>query len=142
MVHGHGKTSFSIGTLLLLIACCTATVAAQHISPVKSFFKDVDVDGDGQLQQSELQQFVGSRIQGSEAQTKQQIKEAALQSIVRLDGNDAGSTISEAELELYLHTVLKVCTSVCNRNPSIADCGPLVRYRTSQPTGRAISLLS
>jgi Ca2+-binding EF-hand superfamily protein len=112
MVHGQHRTSFSIGAacLLLLIACCTATAAAaQHISPVKSFFKDVDVDGDGQLQQHELQHFVGSRIQGSEAQTKQQIKEAALQSIVRLDGNDAGSTISEAELESFLHTVLKVC---------------------------------
>jgi len=111
MVLRYGQITLrtaAVAILLLLVKPAVKQVECDAPkSEVQTFFYTLDRNHDGQLEQSEVERYVGASVGGTDFQTQQQLDKAAHEVIGRLDGGDVGTTISEAELERHLHTILQ-----------------------------------
>ena len=75
-------------------------------SGLSEFFKTVDSDGDGQIEPAEAMRYIGDSF-GPDL--PEQDRRLAVQQMSRnLDGSDSGFTVSKAEVEQHLRTLLKV----------------------------------
>jgi hypothetical protein len=114
MVLRYGQIMLRIASVAVLLLLCKPVVRqakcddSRLSSQVQTFFYALDRNHDGQLERSEVERYVGASVGGTDYQTQQQLDTAAQQAIGRLDGGDLGTTISEAELERHLHTILQV----------------------------------
>lgn len=77
-------------------------------SGLSEFFRTVDKDGDGQIEPAEAMRYIGDSF-GAELPESE--RNLAVQQMARnLDGSDTGVTVSKAEVEQHLRTLLKVQT--------------------------------
>lgn len=83
-----------------------STVAGGWDSGLSEFFRSVDSDGDGQIEPAEAMQYIGDSF-GTELQEKD-MRLAVQQMSKNLDGSDSGHTVSKAEVEQHLRSLLKV----------------------------------
>ena len=91
-----------VGTLLAV----GVSASSAWNSGLAEFFRSVDSDGDGQIEPSEAMRYIGDSF-GTELPEKD--RKLAVQQMSRnLDGSDSGVTVSKAEVEQHLRTLLKV----------------------------------
>lgn len=77
----------------------------QHVG-LSEFFRSVDADGDGQIEPAEAMRYIGDSF-GAEL-PEQERRLAVQQMSQNLDGSDFGVTVSKAEVEQHLRTLMKV----------------------------------
>eukprot|EP00884_Botryococcus_braunii_P022435 jgi/Botrbrau1/8876/Bobra.50_2s0031.2 len=63
------------------------------------FFKNIDIDGDGQVGPAEAKQYIGKMLGTTH---EGELRDAVVQMTANLDGTDQGNTISEKEVEEHL----------------------------------------
>lgn len=78
------------------------TASAAQRGSIRSFFRRLDVDGDGQIQRDELSAYVGDSVGGKDFDTEGEIRAAVAGVTELIDGHDSGSDISEEELLRHL----------------------------------------
>ena len=78
------------------------TASAAQRGSIRSFFRRLDADGDGQIQTDELSAYVGDSVGGKDFDTEGEIRAAVVGVTELIDGHDSGSDISEEELLRHL----------------------------------------
>ena len=88
---------------------------------LSQFFRSVDSDGDGQIEPAEAMRYIGDSFG---AELPEQDRRLAVQQMSKnLDGNDFGVTVSKAEVEQHLRTLLKVMLSHHSGANSVLSAG-------------------
>eukprot|EP00232_Nephroselmis_pyriformis_P020067 CAMPEP_0182900354 /NCGR_PEP_ID=MMETSP0034_2-20130328/28784_1 /TAXON_ID=156128 /ORGANISM="Nephroselmis pyriformis, Strain CCMP717" /LENGTH=406 /DNA_ID=CAMNT_0025034555 /DNA_START=152 /DNA_END=1369 /DNA_ORIENTATION=+ len=80
--------------------------ATEQSENLKSFFKNLDHDGDGQIESDEVASYIGSSVGGSDFDSPKEIKDGWGMMQDAVDGTDEGQTISRNELQDRLHGLL------------------------------------
>lgn len=81
-------------------------VGEDAAAPQREFFQSLDVNHDGQISEAEATAYIRSGIGGTEFDTPAEIDAAVRQMVANVDGGDGGTSISSAELDRHLHSVL------------------------------------
>lgn len=95
----------AINFCLLQPCSCQAQQEGRPIG-LSEFFNQLDTDQDGQIQASEAMQYIGKEFGNSEFE--EQDLDAAVQRMEsKLDSSDTDMTVSQAEVEAHLRTLLQ-----------------------------------
>lgn len=96
--------------LVALLTACAGQARDDILTPgLDTLFDSLDINHDGELTQSEAEQFIRTTIVGDdyeEYDDSREVEAAAKEILSRLDSSDVGATVSAAELDHQLHTVL------------------------------------
>ena len=106
------KVTLACCLVVLLVSACLAAGQEEKTgrgawnSGLSEFFRTVDSDGDGQIEPAEAMRYIGDSFG---AELPEQDRNLAVQQMSQnLDGSDYGVTVSKAEVEQHLRTLLKV----------------------------------
>ena len=100
--------SCGVAALAIVLLCLHTASASPSAwsSGLSEFFRTVDKDGDGQIEPAEAMHYIGDSF-GAELPESER-KLAVQQMAKNLDSSDSGVTVSKAEVEQHLRTLLKV----------------------------------
>lgn len=71
-----------------------------------SFFRALDEDGDGQIEEEEARLYIKDVVGGDDFDTRNEVEEGARSIIKNLDSADIGDTVDESELAQHLQRLL------------------------------------